>query len=213
MKLGAIFRFEFAYQLRRVSTWLYVVAAFWVAWSIIQGNYADDARNGWTFLNSPLVIASTTVVACMFWLFVGASVAGDAASRDIESGLHPLSYTAPVRKFDYLAGRFLAAFALNALILLAIPAGVLLGMHWPDVEPEILGTWRPAAFVLAYVMIVLPNVFIATAVQFAFAALGVARSSATSAAWCCSSPRWAWRRSSRRCCTSRTWRDCSIRSA
>ncbi|MCC8362137.1 hypothetical protein LK996_03485 [Lysobacter sp. A6] len=172
MKLGTIFRFELAYQLRRVATWLYFVALFWVAWSIIQGNYVDDARNGWMFLNSPLVIASTTVVCCLLWLFVGASVAGDAASRDIESGMHPLAYTAPASKFEYLAGHFLAAFALNALILLAVPAGMLLGMHWPDVEPEILGEWRPAAFVLAYLAIALPNVFIATAVQFAFAALG-----------------------------------------
>ena len=86
--------------------------------------------------------------------------------------MHPLSYTAPVPRFEYLAGRFLAAYALNALILLAVPAGMLLGMHWPDVEPEILGPWRPAAFVLAYLLIALPNAFIATAVQFAFAALG-----------------------------------------
>ncbi|NUS59475.1 MAG: ABC transporter permease [Lysobacter sp.] len=171
MKLGAIFGFEFAYQLRRASTWLYVVVLFWVAWSIIQGNYVDDARDGWLFLNAPLVVASTTVIACLLWLFLCASIAGDAASRDIESGLHPLSYTAPVSKREYLGGRFLAAFALNALIVLAIPAGMLLGMHWPDVEPEILSTWRPAAFVLSYLVVALPVVFIGTAVQFAFAAL------------------------------------------
>ena len=88
MKLGTIFRFEFAYQARRVSTWLYVAALFFVAWSIIQANYVDDARNGWLFVNAPLVIASTTVVAGMLWLFVGASVAGDAAARDIGTGMH-----------------------------------------------------------------------------------------------------------------------------
>ena len=86
MKLGKIFRFEFAYQARRVSTWLYFAAVFFVAWSIIQGNYVDDARNGWMLLNAPLVIASTTVVAGMLWLFVAASIAGDAAARDIEFG-------------------------------------------------------------------------------------------------------------------------------
>ena len=142
MKLGKIFRFEFAYQLRRVSTWLYFAVLGFVGWSVIQGNYADDARNGWMLLNSPLVIASTTVVGCLAWLFLAASIAGDAAARDIESGQHPLSYTAPVSRFDYLAGRFLAAFALNATILLAVQAGMVLGMHWPDVEPEIVGPWR-----------------------------------------------------------------------
>jgi ABC-type transport system involved in multi-copper enzyme maturation permease subunit len=172
MKLGAIFRFEFAYQARRVAPWLYCALLFFVAWSVIQGNYVDDARNGWTLLNAPLIVASTTVVACLAWLFVGASVAGDAASRDIESGLHPLSYSAPVSKFQYLAGRFLAAYAINALILLAVPAGTWFGMQWPQVEAELFGPWQPAAFVLAYAWIVLPNAFIATAVQFSFAALG-----------------------------------------
>jgi ABC-2 type transport system permease protein len=172
MKLGRIFRFEFTYQLRRPATWLYFAVLFFVAWSIIQANYVPDARDGWLLLNVPLVIASTTVVAQLLWLFIAASIAGDAAARDIETGLHPLSFSAPASKFEYLAGRFLAAYALNALILLAVPAGMLLGMHWPDVEPEILGPWRPEAFLLAYALITLPNVFIATAVQFSFAALG-----------------------------------------
>ena len=128
MKLGRIFRFEFAYQTRRPATWLYFAALFFVAWSVIQANYLDDARNGFLLINAPLVIASTTVICCLLWLFIAASVAGDAASRDIESGLHPLTYTAPVTKLEYLGGRFLAAFALNAMILLAVPAGMLLGI-------------------------------------------------------------------------------------
>jgi len=121
MTLGRIFRFEFAYQARRVATWLYGLALCFVAWSVIQANYIDDARNGYMLINAPLVIASTTVVCCLLWLFIGASVAGDAAARDIESGQHPLSYSAPTTRFQYLAGRFLAAYALNALILLAVP--------------------------------------------------------------------------------------------
>ena len=171
MKLGTIFAFEFAYQLRRPATWLFFAMLFFIAWSIIQSNYVPDARDGWLLLNVPLVIASTTGVASMLWLFLAASVAGEAAARDVESGLHPLSFSAPVPKLQYLAGRFLAAYALNALILLAVPAGMLLGMLWPDVEPELRGPWRLEAFLLAYFLIALPNAFIATAVQFCFAAL------------------------------------------
>lgn len=172
MKLGKIFRFEFAYQLRRPATWLFFAVLFFAAWSIIQANYVPDAQDGWLLLNVPLVIASTTVVAGLLWLFLAASIAGDAAVRDIETGLHLLGYSAPVSKFDYLAGRFLAAYALNAMILLAVPAGMALGMLWPDVDPKLLGPWRPEAFLLAYAMVALPNAFIATAVQFSFAALG-----------------------------------------
>ena len=172
MTLGRIFSFEFGYQARRATTWLVALAVFLVGWSVIQANYADDARNGFMWINAPLVIASTTVVCCLLWLFVGAAVAGEAAARDVESGMHPLTFSAPVPKRTFLAGRFLAAFATNALVLLASTAGILFGMAWPALEPEIFGPWRPQAFVLAYLVIALPNAFIATAVQFAFAALG-----------------------------------------
>ena len=42
------------------------------------------------------------------------AVAGEAAARDVQTGMHSLTYTAPVNKIDYLGGRFLAAFVLNA---------------------------------------------------------------------------------------------------
>ena len=90
---------------------------------------------------------------------------------------------------------------------------MLLGMHWPDVEPEILGPWRPAAFVLAWLLIALPNAFIATAVQFAFAALGRRAIVGYFGSVVLFFASMGLRRSSRRCCTSRTWRDCSTRSA
>ncbi len=172
MKLREIFRFELAYQVRRVSTWLYfAVLLVVVAFSLIRGNYISGARNGDYFLNAPFIIVEITIVCSLLWLLVAAAVAGDAAARDVETRMHPLTYTAPVSKADYLGGRFLAALVLNALILLAVLAGILLAVHSPGVEAEILGPFRPAAYLSAYVFIALPNAFLATAIQFSFAAL------------------------------------------
>jgi hypothetical protein len=44
----------------------------------------------------------------------GRGVGGAAAARDVQTRMHPLTYTAPVSKADYLEGRFLAAFVLKA---------------------------------------------------------------------------------------------------
>lgn len=41
-------------------------------------------------------------------------------------GIHPLTYTAPVSKAEYLGGRFFGALVLNALILLAVQVANLL---------------------------------------------------------------------------------------
>jgi len=171
MKLREIFRFELAYQVRRVSTWLYFAVLVFFAFVQSTDSFLADARNGDHFLGAPFVIAARTVVGCLIWLLVAAYVPGDAAARDAETGMHPLTYTAPVSKADCLGGRFLAAFVLNALILLAVPAGILLAVYSPEVEAEIRGPFRPAAYLTAYALIALPNAFVITAIQFSFAAL------------------------------------------
>ena len=171
MKFREIFRFEFVYQARRVRTWIYFVVLFVVAYLVIRGNSIDDARNGVALVNSPYVIAATTVISSLLWVLMATAVAGNAAARDVRTGMHPLIYTTPIRKADYIGGRVLAALVLNALILLAVPAGILLGLFLPRVEPEILGPFRPAAYLSTYVFIVLPTAFAVTAIQFSLAAL------------------------------------------
>ena len=172
MKLREIFRFEFAYQLRRVSTWLVFAVLVLVPFLFVRGSFLADALYADFYINSPFIIASATVFCSLLWLVMGAATAGEIAARDVESGMHPLTYTAPVRKAEYLGGRFLAAFTLNALILLAVPLGVMLAVYLPGVDPEVVGPFRPEAYLTAYGFLALPSVFIGTSIQFAWAALG-----------------------------------------
>jgi len=171
MKFWEIFRFELAYQVRRVAVWLYFAVLMIVAYLFVTENYIYDARDLDFFLNAPFLVANITVFGSLIWLLMAGAIAGDAAARDVQTRMYPLTYTAPISKASYLGGRFLAAFALNTFILLAIPAGALVAMYSPDVEPGILGPFRPGVFLTAYAYIALPNAFVATALQFAFAAL------------------------------------------
>lgn len=171
MKFREIFRFEFAYQLRSVSTWLYLALLTVIAFLFISENYSYDARDGEFFVNAPAIIANVMVFGSLLWLLVAASVAGDAAARDVETRMHSLTYITPVGKAKYLGGRFLAAFVLNALIMLALPTGILLALCFSGLEPEIIGPFNPASYLSAYFFIALPNAFVGTALQFSFAAL------------------------------------------
>ena len=170
MKFWEIVRFEVGYQSRRVSTWLFFVILLVLAFLFVRGNYIDDARNGAFLLNAPWVITMIAVLGSMLSWLLAAPLAGNAAARDVRTGMYALIYAAPVRKFEYLGGRFLAAFLLNAFILLALPIGTLLGMHLPGVEAELLGPFRPAAYITAYIFIALPNALFGAAVQFSVAA-------------------------------------------
>jgi ABC-2 type transport system permease protein len=167
MRLRAVFRFELAYQLRRVTPWLcFAVLFLFALWMMVGPELADDLR-----VNAPYVVAFNTVLAGVIWLLTGASVAGDAAARDVQTRMHPLTYTAPVSRAEYLGGRFLAALALNCLILLAVPLGLLIGLILPGDKAGLVGPFRPAAYLTAYGFVALPVAFVATALQFAWATL------------------------------------------
>ncbi|QHL87934.1 ABC transporter permease [Nibribacter ruber] len=171
MKFQKIFRLELTYQLRQVTTWLYFAVMLVLAFLFIMGNFIHDAREGYVQLNAPVIIGVVTVLCCVFWLLMGGAVAGDAAARDVQTRMFSLTYTSPASKADYLGGRFLAAFLLNVLILLAIPISILLTMQFTGVEPEIMGPFRVSSYLSSYFFLVLPNAFIATAIQFSMAAL------------------------------------------
>jgi ABC-2 type transport system permease protein len=172
MKLLGIFRFEFAYQVRRLSTWLPFAALAVVAYLFVRQNVVADQLYADFYLNSPFIIAVVTVFCTLFWLLVAAGVAGEIAARDVETGMHPLTYTVPVSKAAHLGGRFLAVFAINALILLAVPLGVMLAVYASGVDAAIIGPFRPAAYLAAYGFLALPNALLGASVQFAWATLG-----------------------------------------
>lgn len=172
MKLREIFRFEFAYQVRRLSTWLPFVALAVVAYLFVRKNFLADALYADFYINSPYVIAAVTIFSSLFWLLLGAGVAGEVAVRDVEAGMHPLTWTASVTRSQHLGGRFLAALALNALIMLAVPVGVMLAVYLPGVDAQFIGPFRPMAYLTAYAFLALPNAFIVTAIQFAVATMG-----------------------------------------
>ncbi|HUQ82163.1 MAG TPA: ABC transporter permease, partial [Gemmatimonadaceae bacterium] len=169
MKFWGIFRFELAYQLRRPWVWLSMAGLLVFALMSTRVGIVPVTLPQDFILNSPFIIAAVSVFSCQIWLLASPAVAGEAAARDVYTGLHPLIYASPISKTEYLGGRFLAAFVLNAVILLAVQAGSLLAVYAPGVNPEIVGPFRPAAYLSAYGFIALPNALIATTGQFSAA--------------------------------------------
>jgi ABC-2 type transport system permease protein len=171
MKFREIFRFEVGYQLRRVWTWLFFVALFAIIFLITTQSSSESAREGGYAFNGPFVIASITSVGSLMTLLVTAVFAGDAGARDAQTRMHALVYTLPINKATYLSGQFLAAFALNAMILTAIPLALMLAAVAPGIDADLLGPFQPGTYISAYLVIDLGNAFVAMAVLFSMAAL------------------------------------------
>lgn len=168
MKLREIFRYELEYRLRSGATWAYVVILFLVAiWMFLAT--ADGAEGP---LNAPERVAGASVLISLFGLLVSAALFADAALRDAQAEMDGLLFTSPVSKTEYLGGRFLGALAVDALVKVAIPLGVLVAT-WICVSTgaEAVGPFRLAAHVQPYFTLLLPNLVLVGAVLFTIAML------------------------------------------
>jgi ABC-2 type transport system permease protein len=167
-----VFRFEIVYRLRQWSTWLYFAAMAFLTWQLLIDLMLGEAQgSGAIHANAPVTIAQSMIVATMTMLVATAGLFGDAAARDVESRLHPLIYTSPLSKGGYLAGRFLGAFTVNALLLGVAAIGLLFAELQRGDRPELFGAFRAAAYVQPYLVFALPTIFATGAIVFAISAL------------------------------------------
>src|SRR5690606_31820217 len=104
MKLREILRFELGYQLRRPWPWLAFIVMVVFCFENARTALVPATLPQEFILNSPFTIAAISVFSCMIWLLVASAMAGDAAARDVQTGLHPLAYTTPITRFEYLGG-------------------------------------------------------------------------------------------------------------
>src|SRR5688572_15244690 len=165
MQLLEIARFEIGYRLRRASTWFFAVLLIVLPLVVLQALASEPQH-----LNSPLSTATAVALIAMVGMLVTAAIFGDAATRDADTGMRPLFYTAPLHKPEYLGGRFLGALVVNAGLLFFIPIALLLGTFLPygDVTfgPFILG-----AYIEPMLTFALPNLIFTAAILFTVAAL------------------------------------------
>lgn len=164
MKLLEIFRYELGYRFRSASTWTYAGVLFLVAiWIFL----ATDDAVGAAHFNAPERLAGGAIIAGTFGILVTAALFGHAAVRDVDAGMDALLFTCPLRKLEYLGGRFLAALAVNAAVALAIPLGLLavtgLMAHF---EPEAVGPFRAGAYLQPFFFLLLPNLVFVGAILF-----------------------------------------------
>jgi hypothetical protein len=97
--LGEVFRFEVGYRLRQPSTWVYAAVLLGVPF------LAMHAINGSRqHLNAPEMVMNASIVLGGIGMLVSAGVFGDAAARDVQSRMHALFHTSPLREADYVVG-------------------------------------------------------------------------------------------------------------
>ncbi|MBR9990507.1 MAG: hypothetical protein KFH98_12170, partial [Gemmatimonadetes bacterium] len=163
--LREIFRYELEHRLHSASTWIYAVILFMVAFWMLLAT-ADGASSA-AFANAPERLAGAAVLPGMFGMLITAALFGDASVRDVEVRMDPLLFTSPMRKAEYLGGRFLAALSVNAVILVAIPLGAVVStLVVASSDPDVVGPFRASAYLQTYFILLLPNLVVVGAILF-----------------------------------------------
>jgi ABC-type transport system involved in multi-copper enzyme maturation permease subunit len=169
MRFGEVFRYELAYRLRSISTWLYAGFLFLVAFYILH--VAVSGTNP-VHVNAPQDLAEkTALLGALFGILVTAGLFADAAIRDRTAGMDALLFTTRLRPAEYLGGRFLAALTINSILVFAIPIGLAVATKMPYLARDAFGPNRIAAYLQPVLLFLLPNLVLVGAILFTIAAL------------------------------------------
>jgi len=167
--------FEARQRLKLLSTWVYFLGflALSMLWMAAAGGVfkGTAVAFGSQLINSSRSLMFTTSVLGSLGVVVMAAMMGRSVQQDFEYDMQHFFFSAPIKKHQYMFGRFLGAYLTLAIIFTSIVLGVWLGSYIPGIDPERLGQPGLLAYVIPYLIVILPDLFIFGAVFFILAAL------------------------------------------
>ena len=140
MLFAEILRFELRYQLRQ-PVFLIAGAFFFLLTflAVTTDAVSIDGSIGNVNRNAPFVILQILGVMSVVGVFVTTAFVAGPVLRDHETRTQELFFSTPLRKRDYLLGRFAGALAVAVAAFVPVVLGVMLGSLMPWLEPERVG--------------------------------------------------------------------------
>ena len=164
--------FEIRYWLR---SWMLWVFTFLIGISVFFAVSTPYLTLGFvltnTHHNAPFVIASYYAFISLIILLMEPAFVNSAALRDFRFNTNQIVFSTPLRRRDFLLGRFIGGTLVAAVPMLGISAGILTAKYMPWVDPEQWGAVSWGAHLHAIALFALPNAFIMAAILFAIAVL------------------------------------------
>lgn len=169
---ASLYRFELGFHLRRP---LFYLVTFFFGLICFGAITTDGVQVGGAIgnvnRNAPFVIVQMLAVFTAFAPFVVTAFVASAALRDFEMGTHPLFFSKPIRKFDYLVARFLGALTVGVMVYLGPVLAILIGSKMPWLDPERIGPTLLEPYLAGFLFFVVPNLIFIGAVFFTLASL------------------------------------------
>nr|NQU91971.1 hypothetical protein [Bacteroidota bacterium] len=167
-----IFKFEIQYRIRRPATYIYFALMLITVGLIVSTPVIRKlGAAGLIKENAPVVIGYFMTKASLMIALFASAIMGVPVLRDFEHGTASLIYVTPIKKRDYLLGRFLGSFFVLFLISLSIPLAGIIGEFMPWRNADNLLPFNLSTYTSPYLSIILPNMFFISVIFFAGGAL------------------------------------------
>ncbi|HYX53395.1 MAG TPA: hypothetical protein VE783_08075, partial [Candidatus Limnocylindrales bacterium] len=164
--------FEVSYWLRSKMLWVFLaVIALAVFAAVSTPNLTLFITLTNTFHNAPWVISSYYSLLTLFMLLMAAAFVNSAALRDFRFNTNQIVFSTPMRRRDYLLGRFIGATLVSIIPMLGVSLGILAAKYMPWIDPEQWGPVNWAAHWHAILVFAIPNALIMAAILYAIAVL------------------------------------------
>jgi ABC-2 type transport system permease protein len=164
--------FEIRFWLRSWMVWIFL---FIIALLVFGAVSTDNVQLGGalpnTYHNAPFVIQNFYSFIALLTLLMSTAFVNSAALRDFSNNTYQIIFTTPLRKFDFLLGRFVGATLISVIPMLGVSVAILLAKYMPWVDPDRWGPVSWAAHFKSIAIFALPNAFFIAAVLFAVAVL------------------------------------------
>ncbi|KAA9340969.1 ABC transporter permease/M1 family aminopeptidase [Adhaeribacter soli] len=172
-----IFRFEIKYRLKRPATYIYFALLFLMGFLVINTmggafSSATAVMSNKVKVNAPATLSNIMLYLSFPGVLIISALMGNAVYRDFEHRTHSLLFTTPIKKWEYLGGRFLGSLVITLLVLSGIGLGLMAGeIPWPWLQPEKFGPFNFMAYLQPYLLFIWPNILFLGAIFFTLATL------------------------------------------
>ena len=129
--------FEISYWLRSKMLWVFFgVIALMVFAAVSTPNVQLFIVLTNTYHNAPFVISGYYGFISLVMLLMAAAFVNSAALRDFRFNTNQIVFSTPMRRRDYLFGRFIGATLVSTIPMLGVSAGILAAKYMPWADPD-----------------------------------------------------------------------------
>lgn len=165
------FWFELKLRVRSVSTYVFFLIPFLLMLFSVSVEDFGPVGPGKVLLNSPYALLQCCGQFTAFGAILIAAIFGPAILRDFQQDTYALIFTKPVKKFDYLGGKWLASFVVTLFVFSGMVLGGILGTVMPWADKTRLAPVHLTNYLQPFFDITVIEIFFLGALFFCVAAL------------------------------------------